>query len=273
MSIFILIFLFVLGLIIGSFLDCLAWRLYKGESLLNRSYCPQCRHQIAWYDNIPLLSFLILRGRCRHCRRPISWQYPAIELVTGLLFILAGVKELGGWHYFLAYTPEDLFFQFSSVRWLLSTVRDLLVISTLVLIFIYDGRWYLISNLIICSTAVAVFLLNLSLGFAWYHSLLFAIISSGFFFLQFILTRRRGLGEGDIWLGFWLGLVFPDLSLWWLMILIAYFSGSLTGLFLMIVGRKKWGSKLPLGVFLAFSAVIVLLYGQALIAYYQSWFF
>ncbi len=80
MIIFITSFVFLLGLIIGSFLNCLIWRLHKKESMLGRSYCPKCGQQIAWYDNIPILSFVFLGGKCRHCRKEISWQYPAVEL-------------------------------------------------------------------------------------------------------------------------------------------------------------------------------------------------
>src|SRR6056297_1686255 len=83
----ILTFVFIFGLVIGSFLNCLIWRLHTGESLGNRSYCPSCRHQIKWYDNIPLLSFLFLRGKCRYCGKNISWQYPAVEFVTAVLFL------------------------------------------------------------------------------------------------------------------------------------------------------------------------------------------
>ena len=73
----------------GSFLKCLIWRLHIKKSILGRSICPKCGHQIAWYDNIPLLSFIFLRGRCRHCRQEISLQYPLVELIAGLLFVAA----------------------------------------------------------------------------------------------------------------------------------------------------------------------------------------
>ena len=86
---FYLFFIFIFGLIIGSFLNCLIWRLHKKESMWNRSYCPKCLKQIAWYDNIPIFSFLWLRGRGRCCGQRISWQYPAVELATGVLFVIA----------------------------------------------------------------------------------------------------------------------------------------------------------------------------------------
>ena len=86
---FLYFFFLLFGLIIGSFLNCLVWRLYKEETLGGRSYCPQCHHQIDWYDNLPVLSFIILRGKCRHCHKKISWQYPLVELIVSLLFGLS----------------------------------------------------------------------------------------------------------------------------------------------------------------------------------------
>ena len=260
-----LFFVFVFGLMIGSFLNCLLWRLYKEESILGRSYCPKCRQAIAWYDNIPLLSFVLLRGRCRHCRLPISWQYPLLELATALLFSLAFIKNLGGWSFYVSWEYFDLLFKINTWHFYVSLLRDWFVIAVMLVVLVYDLRWYLISNLVIIPAAIIIFSLNLLLGFSWYNSIFFAIISSSFFLLQFIITSRRGIGEGDIWLGFLLGLIFPQLPSWWLMIVFAYLLGSLVGLVLLARGRKKWGSKLPLGVFLAAATIIVLLFGQPIL--------
>jgi len=89
MNFIVLIFVFLFGLIIGSFLNCLIWRLHKEEKMSGRSYCPKCEKIIAWHDNIPVLSFILLGGKCGHCGKPISWQYPIIELATGVLFVVA----------------------------------------------------------------------------------------------------------------------------------------------------------------------------------------
>ena len=85
-----LIIFLVLGLIVGSFLNVVVERLNLAESLLGRSHCPHCRKKIRWYDNVPVLSFMILRARCRDCEGKISWQYPAMEIMTGIIFVLAG---------------------------------------------------------------------------------------------------------------------------------------------------------------------------------------
>lgn len=257
--------IFIFGLIIGSFLNCLIWRLYKEESLGGRSYCPACRKTIAWYDNIPLVSFILLAGRCRNCKGKISWQYPLVELVTAILFLLVYLNNAIVDYSLLAFLSQSADFY-----WQLA--RDYVIIATLLIVLVYDLRWYLISNLVILPALVLVFVFNVILGYSWLTLLFFAALSSGFFLLQFIITRRRGIGEGDIWLGLLLGVVFPYLPSWWLMIVLAYLLGSLVGLILMIQKKKKWSSKLPLGVFLAASAIIVLIYGQPILDYYFAFF-
>ena len=87
-SVFFYSVIFISGLFIGSFLNCVIYRLEKKESFLTgRSYCPKCKHKLSWQDLIPLLSFLELRGRCRYCKGKISWQYPLVELATAILFV------------------------------------------------------------------------------------------------------------------------------------------------------------------------------------------
>ena len=83
---------FVFGLTIGSFINCLVWRLHKKQTILGRSYCPNCKHQLAWFDNIPLVSYIFLRGKCRYCTKPISMQYPMVELIVLLSFPICKPK-------------------------------------------------------------------------------------------------------------------------------------------------------------------------------------
>ncbi|MFA7601286.1 MAG: prepilin peptidase, partial [Patescibacteria group bacterium] len=107
MESFFIFFMFLFGLIIGSFLNCLIWRLYKEETVLGRSYCPKCGQELKWYDNIPVLSFIFLKGRCRFCNDKISWQYPLVEIITGLLFAFSYYFSLQNGLSFL-----ELFFYF-----------------------------------------------------------------------------------------------------------------------------------------------------------------
>ena len=91
----ILIIIIALGLSFGSFANCLVWRLYRQEKISGRSYCPRCLKKLWWYDNIPLFSYLRLGGRCRFCHQPISWQYPAVEVIVAGLFVFFWFKHLG----------------------------------------------------------------------------------------------------------------------------------------------------------------------------------
>ncbi|MBU0636612.1 MAG: prepilin peptidase [Patescibacteria group bacterium] len=244
----ILIYVFVFGLAMGSFLNCLVWRLHQQKSLWKRSCCPKCKKQIAWHDNIPLLSFIILNKKCRQCGCSISWQYPVVELATGLLFVMAFVDN----------------FQFSIL-----TLRNFFLICVMIVIFIYDLRWYLILDIVVLPACLIIFLLNLSIGFSWQNLLISGIIGSSFFLLQFVVSRGRWIGGGDIRLGLLLGLAFgwPNILV---IIFIGYLIGSLIGLGLIIFNRKKWSSQLPLGVFLSVAAIIVLFWSKEIINWYLA---
>ena len=260
----ILAFVFLFGLIIGSFLNCLVWRLRTGESLLGRSYCLKCKKQIAWYDNLPVLSFVLLKGKCRQCGQSISWQYPAVELVTGILFMAA---------YYLNY--ELRIMNYGSVihdsLFITQLFRDWFLISAMMVIFIYDLRWYLILDIVTLPACLVVLILNLALGFSLWNLLVSGIIGSGFFLLQFLISGGKWIGGGDIRLGLLMGL-----ALGWpgviAAIIISYFLGSLVGLGLIAAGKKRWGSEIPLGVFLAAGTIIDLFWQERILDWYWNLF-
>lgn len=250
-------FSFIFGLLIGSFINCLAWRLYQEETILGRSYCPKCRQELHWYDNIPLLSFILLRGRCRSCQDKISWQYPLVELATGLLF--AGAVA-----------------SFGLVSWWF-LLKIAVLIAVLVLVFIFDFRWYLIPTNVLLWTGIFLAIIGF---FSYKYSLdayllalfISVLISSLFFAAQYWVTKGKGIGEGDIWLGMFLGVVFVNLGELAVAILSSYFIGSMVGLLLMALKKKKFGSRLPLGVFLTVGALISIFFGSNLIIWYQGLF-
>ncbi len=244
------IYAFVLGLIIGSFLNCLIWRLYKNETIFGRSYCPKCRQPIAWYDNIPVLSFIFLRGRCRKCAQKISWQYPLVELITALLFLITFLQA--------SLLPNFAF----------SLTRAWLLIITLLIVFVYDARWQLIPMTIIWPLTVVFFVLNIFLGIPVLTIALSGSILALFFLIQYIVTKKKGLGEGDIWLGLLLGVSFPSFAQIFLILVLAYCFGAVVGLVLMKWKGKKAKTKIALGPFLAFGAIITLIWGEQILAWY-----
>lgn len=272
-------FVLAFGLIIGSFLNCLIWRLHKKETVLGRSYCPHCRHQLAWYDNVPVLSYALLGGKCRYCRKPISMQYPAVELVTGLLFLAAFLIEASRFQL----TGDN--FQFSPIWgqaiFNFQLLRDWFVISVMVVVFIYDLRWYLILDKVTFPAMAVIIMSNLFAEFGlgadaavlgWRNWLISGIIGGSFFLLQFIVTKGKGIGGGDLRLGLLMGLI-----LGWQGLIVAlfaaYFSGSIVGLSLIAAGKKQWGSKLPFGVFLAPATIVALFWGQPLWQWFARWLY
>lgn len=253
----IFIFVFLFGLIIGSFLNCLIWRLHKKEGLLNRSYCPKCKKQITWYDNIPVLSFVMLKGKCRQCGKAISWQYPAVELAAGLLFVLA---------FYLNYK-----LQITNYELIIKLSRDFFLISVMIVVFIYDLRWYLILDIITLPACLIMLIFNLILGFNLWNLLISGIIGGSFFLIQFIISRGKWIGGGDIRLGLLIGL-----ALGWpgvlAAIIISYFIGSIVGMGMILTDKKQWGSEVPLGVFLAVGTIIILFWQEQILNWYLNIF-
>lgn len=272
-----LVFLF--GLSIGSFLNALIWRLMQKESMMGRSYCPECRHQLAWYDNIPLFSFAFLRGKCRYCHKPISFQYPIVELVTALLFFYAYYYnlDLSGAHQITNYKLQ-----------ITQLLRNWFLIAVMMVVFVIDFRWYLILDVVSLPASAIIFGLNLFIGnttynlcrwenlwscnqFSWSGLLISGIIGLSFFLLQFLVSNGKWIGGGDIRLGLLMGL-----ALGWpyviVAIFMAYIAGSIFGLSMMMVGKKEWGSKLPFGCFLAPATIVTLFWGKAVLFWYINIF-
>ncbi len=257
MEISLIIFITILGLIIGSFLNCLIWRLHTRESLGGRSHCRNCKKMIAWYDNIPVISFLLLKGKCRECKTTISWQYPVVEIITAFLFVVT----------FYRITAFYGVVETWQIQAWLTLIRDWLFVATLVVVFVTDILWYLIFDEVVLPITIVIAFINLALGMSWQGLIVSVIIGSGFFLSQFILSRGRWIGGGDIRLGLLLGA-----ALGWPLIIpaifIAYILGAVVGIGLLIGGQKKLGAMLPLGTFLAIGAIITLFYGHQLLTMY-----
>lgn len=250
----------VLGLIIGSAINSLVWRLAKEVPLSGRSICPSCRRAIHWHDNVPILSYIMLAGRCRFCRAFIPWHYPVVEAAGGLLFLAIF------WQQYAIYGP----FLYPGAAFWLGSVLAAVIAGTLLFSFVFDASYFLVSNAVIIPGALLAGALRLLLGASWLEMLGVLAISLLFFGGQYLLTRRQGIGEGDIWLGAALALMFPDLAQWLLLIAISYFIGAAVGLSLMFFGLKNRKDKLPLGVFLALGGVISLFFGPQIVDWYLS---
>ena len=263
----------ILGLIVGSFLNVVIFRLENGEKIVNdRSKCLHCKHILAWYDLIPVLSFIFLKGRCRYCGERISWQYPAVEIATGILFIIV---------FSIQYSVFSIFYL---LFWFY-------IVSALIVIFVYDLKHYIIPDKVIYPAIAITFIYrmfeilkfsHLDLIGNWkleignlitvFNPFIAAILASAFFLSIVLLTHGRGMGGGDVKLGFLMGLI-----LGWPLVLIALFLsfiiGSVIGIFLILVGNKKMKSMIPFGPFLVLGTFIALFWGKGIMEWYLNMIF
>jgi len=231
---------FLLGLIFGSFINSLVYRLYHNLTLWERSFCQNCRKTLAFFDLIPFLSFILLKGKCRYCQKQISWQYPLVELITGLLFALV---------------------------WLKNQTVDLFFILVLIFLFVFDLKYYLILDKIVWPALLVAFIFNLILDIGIWSLVIGVAIGSGFFLLQYLVSSGKWVGLGDAKLGALIGVMF-GWKLTLLALVIAYLIGGLTAIILLISKQKKFGDVLPMGTFLACAATIVLLWGDKILSWY-----
>lgn len=245
--------IFVLGLLIGSFLNVCIYRIPRDGLSINsprQSICPECRSAIKFFDNIPVLSYVLLRGRCRNCSTRISIVYPLVELITGGLFLLM-------YHRF-GITPDF--------------IHGCLFVTLLIPISWIDARWYIIPNAII----IVGLLLGLSITVAisaeqqdWHYlfeHLIGALIGAGALLLIAILGkaifRKEAMGGGDIKLMALIGLFLGAWQYLLIVIVLSAFIGSIVGVLLILFTERNRGHPIPYGPFLAIAAALSLFWGE-----------
>jgi len=286
-SILIYIGLFIFGLAIGSFLNVVAIRYKEGGGLFaniyGRSRCMLCERTLHWYELIPLISFVVQRGRCRTCGEKISWQYPTVEFLAGLIFTLVPYKIISLYQpFYPAYLPIFI--------WVLAFL-------TLLLISAIDYRHQIIPdslNIFMALLGVAMIFIHSSLGdfglkngmiggsFLGSYALMFfignsllvnmlagAAFGALFIGLIYLLTRGRGIGFGDVKLAAAAGLLigWPDIAL---SLLLAFIVGAIVGGGLMLFKRKTIHDAVPFGPFIAVGITIVFFLGYDIVnAYFR----
>jgi leader peptidase (prepilin peptidase) / N-methyltransferase len=246
------VYAFGLGAFIGSFLNVLVHRLPRKENFVTgRSHCPKCKELIHWYDNIPIVSFLILGAKCRRCKEPISWRYPLVELATAGFFLMAYKLYGISFHSLIA----AIFF------------------SMLLVVTLIDFEFYIIPDRITYPGMV------LGLALSWVNPLvtpleaLIGLLAGGaslylLAMLGDLLFKKESLGGGDIKLAAMLGAF-----LGWKNIIFIFFGAAVFGLIYallqMAASRKQGaGRMIPFGPFLSLAAIVALFFGEALINFY-----
>jgi len=237
--------LIVLGLITGSFLNALIYRLPRSISMARgRSRCTTCGETLAVRDLIPLFSYIVLGGKCRHCKEVIPWRYPFVEIVLPLLWVI-GYHQLG---------------------LTLSFIYFAVITSFLLALFFTDLEQFVLPDSLTIPAIILSFAWGVYGGTSLFSLILGMIVGGAFFALQYYFSKKKWVGDGDIRFGILLGAMFGFprvfLALW-----VAYLLGGIVASFLLILKVKKLDSKIPFGTFLSLAAIITLLYGH----YWTLW--
>jgi len=252
-SSFMVVYSALFGLALGSFMNVCIYRIPLKKSIVSPpSSCPNCGERIRFYDNIPLISYLLLLGKCRHCSNPLAWHYPLVEALTGLLSVALFIRYGLSYQYFLF----------------------LLFTSALVTISFIDLHHKIIPDVLSLSGIVVGLAVSFMPGtISWLDSLIGIIAGGGSLFLvAFVyerITGREGMGGGDIKLlamiGAWLG--------WrqlYLIVLISSLVGAIVGIVFLLVAGKGLRVRIPFGPFLSLGAIACLFFGPELMNWYSQ---
>jgi leader peptidase (prepilin peptidase)/N-methyltransferase len=240
----------LLGMMLGSFMNVCIYRLPRGLSPVRpRSSCPSCGHILSWYENVPVVSYLVLRGRCRACRAWISPMYPIVEFITGAVF-LAG---------YVWYGPTPLLIVRLVFAW------------AMIALFVIDLQHKILPNVITLPGIAVGVLANALAGPGWVASLIGAAVGAGILFaiaeVYYRVRHEEGLGMGDVKM---LGMIGAFLG--WKLVLVTLvlssFLGSIVGIGVLIAKKESLKYALPFGTFLAAGALVAAVGGDAILNWY-----
>jgi len=241
-----------LGAIVGSFLNVCIYRLPRGRSIVwPSSACPHCGRPLSWFENIPIASYVVLRGRCRTCHTPLTLRYPAIEAITGLMFAL-------GWWY---YGPGILL------------VSRLIFGCALIVLFAIDLEHHILPNVITVPGILVGFAFSFVTEPGWLASLIGIIMGGGVLWAvaegYYWLRHEEGLGMGDVKMLAMIG-AFVGWKLTLVALMLGSLSGSVIGMYLVATERGTLKYALPFGTFLAIGAAAAATVGPRLLAWYTG---
>lgn len=253
-EILIYIFIFILGLAFGSFLNSWIWRHQEGKRFPHhRSVCVHCERKLKWWENIPLFSYVLLGGRCLTCGGKIPWHYPLGEFFVAVLLTAAFWFEVN-------YGGTTLWFFGRSVFFL----------AILKVIFVTDALYGVIPTKVVYMGAIVGFIINyFFLGVPPLSMLWGALAGFGFFFLQYVISRGRWIGGGDVRMGVLMGV-----WLGWPVVLVAIFSAYILGMLYSVLHlarrTKTLKSSVPFGAFLAVGTAFAVYAGPVIVSWYAK---
>lgn len=236
------------GLCVGSFLNVLIDRIVRSESVIKgRSYCESCKKDLQFLDLIPVISFVLLKGKCRYCKTQLSLYYPLVEITTGILFALV-----------------VLYFGISSIPLIL---YYLFLVFSLIAIFFTDLKYGIIPDKVLFPAILVSFVYLLLNTQYLILNTISGVGSFLFFLLLFLITKGRGMGLGDVKYAFFMGLFlgFPKIISG---LYVAFLTGALVSLILIIGGKKKFrGSTVPFGPFLVIGTLVGYIWGDKIMKF------
>jgi prepilin signal peptidase PulO-like enzyme (type II secretory pathway) len=275
----IIVALALLGLIFGSFVNAFVWRLHEQETLLGkkkkpseqqlakfsilrgRSMCPHCQHELAAKDLVPVFSWLLLRGKCRYCSKPISWQYPLVEAATAGLFAIS-----------YAYWPAGLD---NALQVVIFAVWLIFVVMFMALT-VYDLRWLLLPDRVVFPLILLaiVYVVLKAADASDFHvvlnSALGALVIAGTFWTLFQVSGGKWIGGGDVKLAVVLGLLAGTPMKALLVLFFSSVIGTICSIPLLMKGKKAMKVQVPFGPFLMAATLVVVLFGTSLIDWYTK---
>lgn len=273
----VVIWIALVGLSLGSFVNALVWRLYqqgveddkyaqkqrakKGLSITRgRSMCPHCNHTLGALDLLPVASWVALKGKCRYCKKPIGWQYPLVELLTCTLFIVSYLS----WPY-----------EFSAAG-IVAFAAWLVILTGLMALLVFDIKWMILPNRIIFPLygAAAIYVLARVVMEGSPQPLLGVVagiaVGGGIFYVLFQISEGRWIGGGDVKLGFLLGALSMSATLAGMLLFFASILGTLFSIPLLLRSKSRRNLRIPFGPFLIVAGIIVVLYGEVIMNWYLS---
>lgn len=268
----------VLGLVLGSFVNAWVWRWHEQAELAakkgkqntrrlralsiakGRSMCPDCGHELAAKDLVPVISWVSLKGKCRYCHKPISPQYPAVELCTAALFAVSYALWPYGFH----------------GVWLLQFVLWLGFMVVFMALAVYDLRWYILPDrivlplvLVTAAEVIVTAIWQRSFAALWQPAV-GALIIFGLFWILFQVSGGKWIGGGDVKLALALGLLAATPAKAFLVIFAASLLGTLVSLPVLVQGKQSFKLHIPFGPYLLAATVVVVLYGSHVINWYRT---
>lgn len=245
------VLIFILGLIVGSFSNVCIFRIPRNESIIYpASHCPKCRNNISPKDNIPLLSYILLKGRCRNCKNKISIQYPIVELLTGVIYLII----------YLIYSLS------------IQSLIYIILSSALVIIAFIDLNEQIVPDVISLPGIVIGFIISFFVPYILFPNSALGIFVGGGIILIIglagsVIFKKEAMGGGDVKLaamiGAFLGWRYVIISLFF-----GFFLGALAGIILIISKIKSREDTVPFGPFIVLGSLITLFWGEQIISWY-----